>query len=215
MEPSVGDLADQSQLIHGHLYYLKFDDSDNYHLVFYDKRASYITSDPFVFVNKPNDYLFDNAYTVYNIEPEYYMTDDLKHLQNTRVSHIPVNMGAQAHSLDKGTVYYFYPHDELRPIKGKFINIEEVYAHRRSNDSDEVYVVKTADGIKHFLVRNTDVYINITRNNALKKNTLRKMVRNKGVNRTMRNVANIATYANNVFNRRKALLNFRKKAWNE
>jgi hypothetical protein len=207
MEPAVGDMVERSQLIHGNLYYLKFEDNDDYHLVFYDKRSHYRTSDPFLFVHEPEMYMFDNPYTIYKVDPENYTSDDLESFKQNQVSHIPVTMGPQVTSLDEGKTYYFYPRDDLGPTKGKYIDTEEVYIHRYSNDTEEVYVVKTADDTEHFPVRKTDVYNVINRNNVFKnRKTIHKMIRNKGLNRTLRNAKNIATNANNVYGRRKNLI---------
>jgi hypothetical protein len=216
MEPAVGDEIKRYQLIHGHLYYLKFDNADDYSLVFYDKRLSYRSPEPFIFVGIDETSAFnEDSFTIYNIEPQDYMTDELMKFKRDNVSHIPANMGdAPVRSPDNGKIYYFYGSYELEPVKGKLLDVKEVYIHRRSNDTEEVYVVQTDYDIEHFPLHSTDVYAVVTRNNVLKKNTLRKMVRNKGLNRTLRNVTNIATNTNNVYGRRKALLNFRKKAWN-
>jgi hypothetical protein len=67
--------------------------------------------------------------------------------------------------------------------------------------------VKTADDTEHFPVRKTDVYTVLNRNNVFKnRKTVHKMIRNKGLNRTLRNAKNIATNANNVYGRRKNLI---------
>ena len=215
MEPAVGDAVDQSQLIHGQLYYLKFNDSETYHLVFFDKHKSYESSLPFVFVGEHTDFNNDH-YDIYKVNPEDYMTNVIKNVKTRNVTHFPKNMGSEIQNPSIGSTYYFFEQGASKPVKGKLVDIKEVYVHRRSNETTEVYVVDISKNIQHFRPDQTIVYDVIARNNVLKNaKTIRKMIRNKGVNRTLRNITNVATNENTVFNRRKAMLNFRKRAWND
>ena len=212
MKPAVGDLEDQSNLIHGKLYYIKFYNSDNYNLAFYDKHKSYESTLPFVFITEPDDIDYD-SYDVYAVMPEDYMTNAIKNVKTRKVTHFPATMGSQIQSPQIGAVYYFFGHGDLRPTKGKLVDMKEVHTRRGSS---EVYVVATADDTEHFPIESTGVYEFISRNNLLKNaKTQRKMIRNKGVNRTIRNIVHVATNPNSIHNNRKALLKFYQNAWNK